>query len=137
MKKKTSYKMGVGISSLLLVLVVISITTLSVLALLSANGDLKLSEKRQEYVRALAEADCLLEETLFKLSEGTPPEDMDIQGITLENIEGSKWMASVPFYGDMQLHARVNILENGIERRHYEIINAGEYEPESPWNFPY
>jgi len=135
MKQKTSYRMGVGISSLLLVLVVISITTLSVLALLSANSDFKLSQKRQEYVRALASADCLLEETLFTLSEGTPPEDVDIQGITLENIEGQKWLVSVPFYGDMLLSAKVNLLESGIEQYHYEISNVGEWEPESPWNF--
>jgi hypothetical protein len=134
MKQKTSYRMGVGVSSLLLVLVVISMTTLSVLALLSASSDVKLSEKRQSYVLALAEVDCKLEEMMYELNEGKRPEELATEEIQMKNTSGDKWTISIPFYNHMQVTAKIEITGEGITREHYEISNMAEWAPVDGWN---
>ncbi len=136
MNRKAPYRMGIGVSSLLLILVVISMTTLSVLALLSASSDLKLSNKRQEYVVAQATADSKLKEALFLLNEGAKPENLGIEGVRIEKTD-ENWTVYVPFFENMCVMAEVSLSSQGLKENSYEVVNTGKWQPNEILNLPH
>lgn len=68
-KKKGSFKMGVGISSLLLIFVVLCLTTFAVLSYLTANADHKLTDKTGDTVSAYYAADGAAQQKLADIDD--------------------------------------------------------------------
>lgn len=135
MKNKMPYRMGIGVSSVLIILVVISMTTLSVLGLLSARADLKLSEKRQEYVTQLQAAVSRYDEALFYLNEAgkgnISPDTAVLQNeLMTQGVYLDRGVLYVPFYTDMVLTGRLAKAENNIAGRSFQIINQSEWNPD-------
>lgn len=57
MKTKRKFKMGVGMSSMLMIFVVLCLTTFAVLSYVTANADAKLTQKAEQKVTAYYTAD--------------------------------------------------------------------------------
>jgi len=120
----------VGVSLLLIILVVISMTTLSVLALLSSVNDLKLTQKRQVYVTELARASAQYESALFTISEANHAGDSrqaEINGVSVVWQENTA-LLTAPFHDYMAVGGAVNIMEKGVEQKFREVINLSEWE---------
>lgn len=66
-QKNSSPGMSVGSSSILAIFVILTLTTFSMLTLLTANADLKLSQKVATSTIEFYEADALAEEELSKI----------------------------------------------------------------------
>ena len=79
--KQNPSRMGVGASSILLILVVVSLTLFASLALIQARGDAALTKKTAEGILAFYEADSLAQEKLAALDDalqqGTAPDSID------------------------------------------------------------
>ena len=82
--KQYPSRMGVGTSSILLILVVVSLTLFASLALIQARADAALTEKTAVSTEAYYEADARAQVVLAALddalAQGLPPESLD--GVT-------------------------------------------------------
>ena len=129
-KSKQSFKMGVGVSLLLIILVVISMTTLSVLALLSSVNDLKLTQKRQAYIKELALATVHFESALFTVNEANhagDPRQASYEGVAID-WQGDTVQLTSPFHDYMAVVGVARVTDAGIERQSFEIANFAEWE---------
>lgn len=99
-KNKFSTNPGTGISSILMIFVVLCITTFGVLSFVSARADLRLTEVNVDTVekyygaqrdaqRTLAELDALLLKARGSLAGGTPEEQAAAIGLTGEAAEAA------------------------------------------------
>jgi hypothetical protein len=70
MKIKQEYRLGVGVSAMLLIFVVISIVTLGVLSFFSARADQALTEKSIAMVRGYYGASAAAQQRLLELDDG-------------------------------------------------------------------
>ena len=79
--KQYPSRMGVGASSILLILVVVSLTLFASLALLQARGDASLTKKTASGITAFYEADARAQQTIAALDDalkqGAAPESID------------------------------------------------------------
>lgn len=66
---KTSYRIGPGAASILLVIVVVSMSILGLLALSEARNEARLSEKNAAYVKEKSQTETNAEKTLMHLDE--------------------------------------------------------------------
>ena len=80
--KQNPSRMGVGASSILLILVVVSLTLFASLALMQARGDAALTKKTAEGIQVFYEADAQAQEKLASLDDALQ------QGATPESIDG-------------------------------------------------
>ena len=82
--KQYPSRMGVGASSILLILVVVSLTLFASLSLMQARADAALTQKTQESIATFYDADSRAQEKLAALDDalkqGTSPES--IEGVT-------------------------------------------------------
>ena len=69
MKMRGGFKVSVGISSLLMIFVVLALTTFSVLGYVTANSDYKLADKTANGVSAYYEAEMKSENFLTALDQ--------------------------------------------------------------------
>ncbi|MCL1963765.1 MAG: hypothetical protein FWF69_01720 [Firmicutes bacterium] len=69
MTGKQEYRMGVGASSILMIFVVLSLTTLGMLAFASGRADLTLTERRQAQVEAYYNAAARAERIVAAIDE--------------------------------------------------------------------
>jgi hypothetical protein len=130
--------MGVGVSSLLIILVVISMTVLAVLALLSAENDFKLTAKRQSYVIEQAKANVIYESALFAVGEAfalVGAVNADEDGWQIEWTDEETAIVTVPFHGDMAVVGSVRFTQAGVERQTYEVVNRADWEPDDWLDF--
>lgn len=134
-EKGASYHMGLGITSVLLILVVLSMTTLSVLSLLSAKNDLVLSKRRAEHVLEKAQAHSLYETALYELNEaalaGKALRSVAIDGVNIAPLSENSVAINVPFFGTLAIDAIVQFDSNGTETSHYIIQNTSDWEPDN------
>ena len=79
--KQYPSRMGVGASSILLILVVVSLTLFASLSLIQARGDATLTQKTAESIATYYEADARAQEKLAALDDalqqGNPPESIE------------------------------------------------------------
>ena len=79
--KQYPSRMGVGASSILLILVVVSLTLFASLSLIQARGDATLTQKTAESIATYYEADARAQEKLAALDDalqqGNPPESVE------------------------------------------------------------
>ena len=79
--KQYPSRMGVGASSILLILVVVSLTLFASLSLMQARGDAALTQKTAESIATYYEADARAQEKLAALDDalqqGKPPESVE------------------------------------------------------------
>ena len=80
--KQYPSRMGVGASSILLILVVVSLTLFASLSLIQARGDATLTQKTAAGIAAYYEADARAQEKLAALDDALQ------QGKSPESIEG-------------------------------------------------
>ena len=69
--KQYPSRMGVGASSILLILVVVSLTLFASLALVQARGDAALTKKTASGIAAFYEADARAQQTIAALDDDT------------------------------------------------------------------
>lgn len=75
MKTKQEYRLGVGVSAILLILVMISVVTFGVLSFLSAKADQALTAKSIDMTREYYAASAAAQRRLLEL-------DMDLSSVT-------------------------------------------------------
>lgn len=80
--KQYPSRMGVGASSILLILVVVSLTLFASLSLMQARGDAALTQKTAESIATYYEADARAQEKLAALDDALQ------QGKLSESVEG-------------------------------------------------
>ena len=80
--KQYPSRMGVGASSILLILVVVSLTLFASLSLIQARGDATLTQKTAESIATYYEADARAQEKLAALDDALQ------QGNLPESVEG-------------------------------------------------
>ena len=80
--KQYPSRMGVGASSILLILVVVSLTLFASLSLIQARADATLTQKTAASIRTFYEADAKAQQTIAAL------DDALMQGAAPESVEG-------------------------------------------------
>ena len=125
--KQYPSRMGVGASSILLILVVVSLTLFASLALMQARGDAALTKKTADGISAFYEADALAQEKLAALDDaiqqGTAPESID--GIAKQS-DGS-YTFSIDAADGHTLFVSFDLALGRCNVRSYRYINAQDW----------
>ena len=129
--KPNSSRMGVGASSILLILVVLSLTLFAVLSLVQARSDAALTDRTTLSVNAFYDADARAQQVLAlmdgALKNGASPDT--IEGVTLES-EGI-YAFSVGSFDGHSLNVRVDVSTGRCRATSYRYESAAEWVGES------
>ena len=147
MKEKQQYRMGVGASSILMIIVVLCITALSVLSFSNARANLTLAQRRQSYIeesqRAAAEAQRVLSRVdALLLEAGTTPDvyeqrvlELELPDVELTVSEDLVITFQIPFGEEQALEMSVRANGADADTRYstvsYQRLNLSEWEPET------
>ena len=126
MKQQTN-SMGVGASSILLILVVVSLTLFASLALIQARSDAALTQKTAVSTRAYYDADTRAQTMLASLDDALQ------QGSALDSIEGVTKQADGSYAFSVEAsdgHA-LNVVV-GVSAKRCEILSY-RYENTQDW----
>lgn len=125
--KQYPSRMGVGASSILLILVVVSLTLFASLALIQARGDAALTKKTADSIHAFYEADAQAQEKLAALDDalqqGTAPESID--GIAKQS-DGS-YAFSIEADDGHTLFVSLDLSSGRCNVLSYRYINAQDW----------
>lgn len=140
-KKKEAAPFGVGISSLLMVFVVLCLTVFGVLAYMTARADHRLTQRSAQMVQAYYAADTRAEEALARLDEALsamPGEEaLEAAGFSVSEEEGAlTGDLEIPVDGTRVYRLRVRI-ENGeyaVTARQTEDNTVWEEEHLNVWD---
>jgi len=137
MKIKQEYRLGIGISAMLLIFVIISIVTLGVLSFLSAKADKALTDKSIDMVCGYYEASAAAQRRLMEMDNDfasvMSTQEMDAyaeeEGMVYE--DGALYF-SVDAGSGRMLNVTVGINEQFQIREitQYTIENSEEWSPE-------
>jgi len=143
MSGKQEYRMGTGASSILMIFVILSLTTLGVLAFASGRADLALTDRRstqvQAYYAAAAEAQRIIagiDEALLEAQADPEAYADKVKAIADGAIEvwGDEISFIVPVSPTQQIEVELKALgpDSGARyalRRH-RLVNIAEWIPE-------
>lgn len=125
--KQYPSRMGVGASSILLILVVVSLTLFASLALIQARGDAALTEKTAGSVHAFYEADARAQEKLAALDDalqkGAAPEHLE--GVT-KQADGN-YAFSIEADDGHTLFVSLDLTSGRCNVLSYRYINAQDW----------
>lgn len=125
--RKYPSRMGVGASSILLILVVVSLTLLASLALIQARADAALTQKTAISSAAFYDADARAQAMLAALDDaiakGLPPES--VEGVVRQ--ETGVYAFSVGASDGHALFVEVEILHGSSAVTSYRYENAEEW----------
>ena len=125
--KQYPSRMGVGASSILLILVVVSLTLFASLALIQARSDATLTDKTAVSVDAFYDADARAQRMIASLDDalknGGAPES--IEGVTMQ--EDGSYAFSVGSCDGHALNVAVRISNGVCEVVSYRYENAAEW----------
>ena len=120
-------RMGVGASSILLILVVVSLTMFAALALLQARSDAVLTDKTAESMNAYYDADARAQQMLAALDDalklGSAPEV--VSGVT-KQADGN-YGFQVDSYDGHALHVLVDISGGSCKVLNYRYESTEEW----------
>ena len=122
---------GVGMASVLMIVMVLAFTTFGILSLVSANADAELSMRAEEKNRAYYEAEEKLQEQLAQLDAqlAENPEEFQAGGFLELNVGVGE---------DQQLRAVVQLAdEEGAGRYRlvsHELVSIGPWTPDNGLN---
>lgn len=119
---------GVGMASVLMIVMVLAFTTFGILSLVSANADAELSRRAEEKNRAYYEAEAKLQEQLAQvdaeLSEN--PESFQAGGFLELTADVGE---------DQWLRAVLQVTKDGGKNRYrmisHELVSVGSWTPDS------
>ncbi len=89
MKNSSHFQVGTGMTSVLMIFVVLCLTTFGVLSYSTANADLNMTNKNADYVAQYYQADSKAQEIIS---------DIDIKLKSLKDDDESEYMSSVKQY---------------------------------------
>lgn len=124
---------NIGISSLLIIFLVLSLTTFALLALSTAKSDYALSQKladhRTDYYTASAKAEQILSKIDQMLEENDEnilsTEDfiIDETTVTPDTEEGNLYLSySIPLENEQNLFVKLQITNTASAAHYYEIL---------------
>ena len=125
--KQYPSRMGVGASSILLILVVVSLTLFASLALIQARADAALTEKTADSMTAYYDADARAQEKLSALDDALQ------QGKAAESVEGITKQAdgyyafSIEADDGHTLSVVIDLASGRCNVRSYRYINAQDW----------
>lgn len=129
--RKYPSRMGVGASSILLILVVVSLTLFSVLSLLQARADAALTEKTALSINAFYDADARAQKMLSELDSALAlgQDPTYIEGIT--SAGDQKYEFAIGSYDGHTLNVSVNVANGAVQVVRYRYESAKEWVGES------
>lgn len=133
-KIKHKQTLGVGLLSIIVIFVIISLTVLGSLGVISARADYKLSQKNGEYIKAYYVAEKQAEEILASIHESRlSGEDFNIP-VTYK-VEDNSITYRVPIV-DSQLLEVIISLEKDNKKDYqilaWHVVNTMEWQDEQP-----
>ena len=111
MKKKQFFGLGVGLSSVIMIFVVLCLTTLAVLAYFCAKADTKLTDKKVAYASSYQDADVEAKEVLFNVDETLLELSKEQKGL-LEFKDKYKGKAEVSIVDDSYIYYEVYVTDS-------------------------
>ena len=144
MTGRQEYRMGVGAASILMIFMVLSLTTLGVLAYASAHADLALTQRRQAqveaYYAAVAEGQrkiARIDGALLAAREDLERYEVQVRALGDDSIRVSRDMTlsfTIPVGESQQLEIALRAMDpDNVERyvvtRHC-LVNVAEWRPE-------
>lgn len=129
--KQYPSRMGVGASSILLILVVVSLTLFASLALIQARADAALTEKTAASTAAFYDADARAQQTLLRLDDalktGEPIEK--IEGVARQ--EDGSYAFSIDSSDGHALGVVVEVVDGRCEIKAYRYENPQDWANQS------
>lgn len=132
MKAKESAPFGTGMSSLLMIFVVLCLTVFGVLAYMTARADDRLTQRSAQMVQAYYTADAKAEEALAQLDEALlefdPETALESAGFTVRTENGKP-------VGELEIlvnDTRMYRLQVVIENESYRVITR-QTEDDTVW----
>ena len=129
--KQNPSRMGVGASSILLILVVLSLTMFAVLSLVQARSDAALTDRTALGVNAFYDADARAQQVLAliddALKDGRTP--AAVEGVTVQ--DDGAYAFSVGSLDGHSLNVRVDVSSGACKVTSYRYENAAEWTGES------
>lgn len=132
MKTKESVPFGTGMSSLLMIFVVLCLTVFGVLAYMTARADDRLTQRSAQMVQAYYTADAKAEEALAQLDEALlefdPETALESVGFTVRTEDGKP-------VGELEIlvnDTRMYRLQVVIENESYRVITR-QTEDDTVW----
>ena len=125
--KQNPSRMGIGASSILLILVVLSLTLFAVLSLVQARSDAALTDRTALGVNAFYDADARAQQVLARIDDalknGRTPDSVD--GVT--PLSEGIYVFSVGSADGHTLNVRVNVSNGCCSVTGYRYENASEW----------
>lgn len=122
---------GIGMASILLIILVLAFTTFGVLSLVSARTDVRMSRKAASTAAAYYEAEGKLQEQLVKL-------DADLVSGSLEVPADKQYILTSDVQGTQQLQLLVEVCQGtGSDGERFRILsqqlsNIADWNPDLP-----
>ena len=117
------YRNGIGASSILMIITVICLTTFSVLALLTARNDLRLTERTTEATALYYHADAQAQHTLMQIDQallaGGSPED--VEGVSALSDAHGEYAFSAETNDGRANYVVVSLKDTGKDR--YRVVS--------------
>lgn len=137
-KRGSNMGVGVGGSSILVIFILLCLTTFATLSMVSANADLRLTEKSADAVREFYAADAAAEQLLAAADKAAPggvsAVAEAVPGAQVDQADGGALLVSyaVPVNESQELSVLLRIQPDGrCIREMWQVVPVGEWEPES------
>ena len=129
--KQHPTRMGVGASSILFILVILSLTLFAVLSFVQARSDAALTNRSAQSVEAYYEADARAQQAIAQIDDmlvsgGRPT---DVEGVSLQS-EGV-YTFSIGSIDGHALNVRVNVSSGACKATSYRYESVAEWTGES------
>jgi len=129
--KQYSSRLGVGASSILLIVVVLTLTLFGVLAFLQARSDAALTDRTALGAEAFYDADARAQQVVAlvddALADGTPPDS--VEGVLLQGEDA--YAFSIGSFDGHALNVTVDVTGGACRITSYRYESAAEWVGES------
>lgn len=129
--KRYSSRMGVGASSILLILVVLSLTLFGVLSLVQARSDAALTERTALSVSAFYDADARAQQVLAFIDDALQSGEQPtaVEGVSQQ--DENTYAFSIGSFDGHSLNVRVDVSAGTCRVTSYRYESAAEWTGES------
>jgi len=129
--KQHPTRMGVGASSILFILVILSLTLFAVLSFVQARSDAALTNRAAQSVESYYDADARAQQAIAQIDDAlvSGGQPTDVEGVTLQS-EGV-YPFSIGSIDGHALNVRVNVSSGACKVTSYRYESAAEWTGES------
>ena len=129
--KQHPTRMGVGASSILFILVILSLTLFAVLSFVQARSDAALTNRASQSVAAYYDADARAQQAIAQIDDAlvSGGQPTDVEGVSLQS-EGV-YIFSIGSIDGHALNVRVDVSSGACRVTSYRYESAAEWTGES------